>query len=97
MAEEHAALVEKEVKELLLDIKRLGSANDSFEGKTTVKFGALFVDEKVEQFYEAIVGTLKAAKKRGLIDFKGQMLLKGAHDDVDIVLLKENADEATGA
>lgn len=35
------------------------------------------------------MGTLKAAKKRGLIDFKGQMLLKGAHDNVDIVLLKD--------
>ena len=32
-------------------------------------------------------GTLRAAKKRKIIDFEGQMLLSPAHDDVDIVLL----------
>jgi hypothetical protein len=35
------------------------------------------------------MGTLRAAKKKGVIDFKGQMLLKGANDNVDIVLLIE--------
>jgi hypothetical protein len=33
------------------------------------------------------VGTLKAASKRGAIDWKGQMLLKGTHDAVVIKLL----------
>jgi hypothetical protein len=42
-----------------------------------------------EQYYEAIVGTLKAAKKKGFIEWKGQILMKGAHDDVDITLLVE--------
>lgn len=32
------------------------------------------------------MGTLKSAKKRGLIDFKGQMLLKGMHDNVVITI-----------
>ena len=41
----------------------------------------------------AIVGTLKAAKKRGFIDFKGQMLLKGMSDDVDVVLVNETLPE----
>lgn len=72
--------VDKEVEELKLDIARLGV--DDGSGKYVVKFGKLFDDPKVEQFYEALLGTLKAAKKRGVIDFKGQMLLKGAHDDV---------------
>jgi hypothetical protein len=39
---------------------------------------------------EALVGTMKAAKKRGIIDFKGQILLQGAHDDVDVTLFKGN-------
>ena len=78
MAEEHAALVDKEVLQLQDDIRRIGKKND--DDKYVVEFGTLFDDEKVEQFYEALVGTLKAAKKRGIIDFKGQMLLKGAHD-----------------
>ena len=37
-----------------------------------------------------ITGTLKAAKKQNLVDFKGQMLLKGAHDNVIIYLLKDD-------
>jgi hypothetical protein len=38
---------------------------------------------------EALVGTLRAAKKRGVVSYKSEMLLQGAHDDVDIVLLQE--------
>ena len=51
-------------------------------------FGDLFDDDDVCQYYEALVGTLKAAKKRGLIDYKGQMLLKGPHDKV-LITIKE--------
>jgi hypothetical protein len=56
-----------------------------------VKYAKLFDDEAGQQFYEALFGTMKAAKKRGLIDFKGQMLLRGNkdHDDTDIILLVE--------
>jgi hypothetical protein len=35
-----------------------------------------------------LVGTLKAAKKKGIVDFAGQMLLQGAHDNVEIILKK---------
>ena len=49
-------------------------------------FGDLFDDDEVANYYEALVGTLKAAKKRGLIEFKGQMLLKGPHDKVKITI-----------
>lgn len=38
-----------------------------------VTFGELFDDEEGQQFFEAIVGTLRAAKKRGVVDFKGQV------------------------
>ena len=38
---------------------------------------------------QAIVGTLKAAKKRGIIDFKGQVLFFPAHKDVDVTLVNE--------
>ena len=34
-------------------------------------------------------GTLRAAKKRKIVSFEGEMLLSPAHDDVDIVLCKE--------
>jgi len=49
-----------------------------------VSFGELFDDEEVTNYYEALVGTLRAAKKRGLITYKGQMLLKGMSDGVMI-------------
>lgn len=35
------------------------------------------------------MGTLRAAKKRAVVDFEGQLLLQGVHDDVDVVLLSE--------
>jgi hypothetical protein len=72
---------------LIKDITRLGVDNGS--GKYAVAYGALFDDPKVEQYYEALMGTLKAAKKRGIIDFKGQILLKGANDKEIITLLSD--------
>lgn len=72
--------IDQEVIQLVSDIRRIG------DDGTSVKFGALFDDEAAQQYYEALVGTLKTAKKRGVIKFKGQMLLKGMHDDVVISL-----------
>jgi len=63
----------------VVDIQRLGEP-----GSPNVKFGELFDDDQVANYYEALVGTLKSAKKRGVIDYKGQMLLKGVSDDVVI-------------
>ncbi|GMI20392.1 hypothetical protein TrCOL_g13504 [Triparma columacea] len=74
---EHSDRISAECEQLKVDINRLGSGG-------SVAFGVLFDDDDVQQYYEALVGTLKAAKKRGIVDFKGQMLLKGAHDSVMI-------------
>ncbi|XP_008395555.1 costars family protein ABRACL [Poecilia reticulata] len=57
--------------------------------QTSVKFGVLFSDDRCANIFEALVGTLKAAKKQKIIDFQGELLLQGVHDDVDVVLLKE--------
>ena len=89
---DHEARLKSELVQLSKDIKRLGERNE--EGKYVVKLGVLFDDESGQNFYEALVGTLKAAKKRGQIDFKGQMLLKGAHDAVDITLLQDTDPDA---
>lgn len=59
------------------------------DGQTTVKFGVLFSDDRCANIFEALVGTLRAAKKKKVIDFKGELLLQGVHDNVDVVLLKE--------
>jgi hypothetical protein len=47
----------------------------------------IFKDEVLEQQLESLVGTMKAAKKRGLIAFEGQMLLQGAHDHVVVTIV----------
>lgn len=80
--------VEHEVKLLIEEIKRLGSPNE--EGKISVHFGVLFSDEKCANLFEALVGTLRAAKRKKIIQYEGEMLLQGAHDNVPIVLLKDS-------
>jgi hypothetical protein len=82
---ELSSRMKEECETLRKDIQRLGA---HVEGKWQVNFGVLFDDEQASQYYEVMVNTLKAAKKRGWIDFKGQMLLKGAHDSVPIILLQ---------
>lgn len=72
----------EEIKQLLVDIKRIGE-----EGEPTVKFGELFDDEKVANYYEALVGTLKAAKRKKLIQYEGQVLFKGMSDNVVISIV----------
>lgn len=71
--------LDEEMNQLLVDIKRIG-----VDGAPNVTFGELFDDDSVQQYYEALVGTLKCAKKRGLIEYKGILLLKGVSDDVVI-------------
>ena len=66
--------VDRECLEIQKDIQRLGEKKN---GTYSVEFGILFDDDKVQQYYEALVGTLKAAKKRGILDFKSALLLKG--------------------
>jgi Costars len=68
----------------MLDIRRIGES-----GVPQVTFGELFEDDSVQQYYEALVGTLKCAKKRGYIDYKGILLLKGVSDNVVISIKKE--------
>lgn len=80
--------MEHEVKLLIEEIKRLGSPNE--EGKISVRFGVLFSDEKCANLFEALVGTLRAAKRKKIIQYEGEMLLQGAHDNVPIVLLKDS-------
>jgi hypothetical protein len=71
-----------EIQQLLTDIKRIGES-----GEPHVEFGDLFDDEEVANYYEALVGTLKAAKKKKLIEYEGQFLLKGFNDKVIISII----------
>lgn len=81
--ESHNDRVTREIDQLVIDIRRIEP-----EGEAFCTFGVLFDDPQVEQYYEALVGTLKAARRKGAITFKGQMLLKGMHDDVQIQIVE---------
>ena len=78
--------LDEECAQLVLDIQRIG-----VDGEPFCTFGDLFDDEGVTDYYEALVGTLKAAKKRNMIHFPGQLLLKGVSDAVTIRLVVESS------
>jgi len=80
--QEQVIRMNEEIQQLLKDITRVGES-----GKPYVNFGELFDDDEVANYYEALVGTLKAAKKKGLIKYEGQFLLKGVSDKVAITIL----------
>ena len=50
-----------------------------------VKFRKLFAE--TADIFEALGGTLRAAKKRKIVSFAAEMLLQGRDDNVDIILL----------
>lgn len=79
--------VEHEVELLKGEIKRLGKQND--QGQWSVKFGVIVKDDRCADIFEALVGTLKAAKKRKVVTYAAELLLQGQHDNVDIVLIQE--------
>jgi hypothetical protein len=77
------AQVDHEVLLLQQTVQKMGAPNA--EGKIAVPFGVLF--QETQDIFEALAGTLKAAKKAGVITYASPLLLKGTHDKVDIVLL----------
>ncbi|XP_077342871.1 costars family protein ABRACL [Lithobates pipiens] len=79
--------VEHEVSLLVEQIHRLGTRDP--DGKLKVKFGVLFHDDQCANLFEAMVGTLKAAKRKKILTYDTELLLQGVHDDTDIVLLQE--------
>ncbi|QRV80870.1 Costars family protein [Ceratobasidium sp. AG-Ba] len=83
------ANIDEEVEQLKKEIKRLGHKPADGQGIAVVKFGKLVRDDRCSNIFEALVGTLRAAKRKGVVNFQGQMLLQGAHDDVDVVLLQD--------
>jgi hypothetical protein len=52
--------VEAEVAQLKEEIKRLGKKNE--KGQYSVKFGVIVMDDRCSNIFEALVGTLRAAK-----------------------------------
>jgi len=77
--------VNEEIEKLKDFIKRLGKEGPG--GSYEVTFGVLFADDDAANTFEAIVGTLRAAKRKKIIKYDGELLLQGVHDNVVITLL----------
>lgn len=60
------------------------------DGKVSVTFGILFSDDRCANIFEALVGTLRAAKRKKVVTYEGELLLQGVHDNVPIQLLKDS-------
>ena len=67
--------VDHEVSLLQVEVTKLGT-RDAANGKISVPFGVLF--QHTQDIFEALGGTLKAAKKRGIVSYDAPILLKGA-------------------
>lgn len=76
--------VDEEIERLKEEIQRLGEKQS--DGSCKVTFGVLFNDDRCANIFEALVGTLRAAKKRKIVTYDGELLLQGVHDNVEIVL-----------
>ncbi|KAL9244781.1 hypothetical protein vseg_018508 [Gypsophila vaccaria] len=76
--------VTEEVEKLTVEIQRLGQIQP--DGSYHVTFGVLFHDDRCANIFEALVGTLRAAKKRKILTYDGELLLQGVHDNVVITL-----------
>jgi hypothetical protein len=78
--------VEHEIKLVQYHIARIGKQEP--DGSYKITFGEFFADEEVEQVFESLVGSLKAAKRKGLLKFDGQMLLMPVHAGVVLHLVE---------
>ena len=58
-------------------------------GLPEVTFGVLFSDDKCANLFEALVGTLRAAKRKKIVTYEGELLLQGVHDNVKVKLLQD--------
>ena len=81
----NTAQVEHEIGLLVNFIRSMGKENSS-TGKYQTTFGELFRNDDVQNTFESLAGTLKAAKRRKVISYGSELLLQGVHDKEVITL-----------
>ncbi|KNE60526.1 hypothetical protein AMAG_05907 [Allomyces macrogynus ATCC 38327] len=86
------ASVTDEIKYLVTAIHRLGEKNAA--GQVVVPYGKLVHDDQIANTLEGLFGTLKAAKKRKVVAFQGELLLSPVHDKVEVILLTDIVPDA---
>jgi hypothetical protein len=80
--------VEHEITLLINFIRSIGKKNSS-NGKYETTFGDLFRNDEVQNTFESLAGTLKAAKRRKVISYSSELLLQGVHDK-ELIILEKN-------
>uniref|UniRef100_A0A8C5MGM3 Actin-binding Rho-activating protein n=1 Tax=Leptobrachium leishanense TaxID=445787 RepID=A0A8C5MGM3_9ANUR len=75
--------IHKEIEELCLIIKDMGVRGK--DGRIRVTFGRLF--QRYVQVSDKLVGILLRARKHQQLEFDGEMLWQGVHDNVIITLV----------
>ncbi len=84
----NTAQVEHEISLLVNYIRSIGKQNSS-SGKYETTFGDLFRNDEVQNTFESLAGTLKAAKRRKVISYSSELLLQGVHDK-ELITLEKN-------
>ncbi len=79
--------VVKQLVNLKTHMKRAGHREER-DGKIHVSYGALF--EAVQGIMPTLSGTLKTARRLGIVAFEGETLFQGVSNGVDITLLDES-------
>ncbi|XP_073436882.1 actin-binding Rho-activating protein-like [Dendrobates tinctorius] len=77
--------VHKEIDEMCLIIRDMGVRGR--DGRIRVTFGRLF--DAYVRISDKVVGILLRSRKHGRLDFEGEMLWQGVHDNVIITLLEK--------
>ncbi|XP_053556391.1 actin-binding Rho-activating protein-like [Bombina bombina] len=75
--------IHKEIEEMCLIIRDMGVKGR--DGRIRVTFGRLF--QQYVRISDKVVGILLRARKHKHLDFEGEMLWQGVHDNVVITLL----------
>ena len=85
-----AKFVDNEIRKLITVMSTVGTKNS--DGQCAVLYRNLA--EVAFDEFESLVGTLRTAKKTGVVKYNAPMLMRGVHDAVSIVLLKEEISDA---
>jgi len=91
--EKGEAWVEEECRKLVAMIQRIGEPDGS--GQHRVQFGML--QEAYDSISDSVLGILIRAKKRNVVHYEGEALLKGTHDHVYVYTGPPKRNEETAA
>ncbi|KAL6072320.1 Eukaryotic translation initiation factor 3subunit A [Balamuthia mandrillaris] len=84
--------MDRQIRVLIQEMKRLSPEPTEPPILARVDYGTLF--QKTMGTMPALSATLVVAKKRGVVEYEGSLLLQGAHDGVIISMLKDEIEDS---